>query len=409
MISLSDFNYTLYDQNDRLSFLKRLIAILGNPDQNFKIIHVAGTNGKGSTATMIARILAHHGYKVGLFTSPHIIDNCESIIVNGQKITTAQMQAKIQEIITIITDQLKLNPVKSISQFEILFIVALLFFNDQGVDYAILECGLGGQTDATNAIATSAYEIFTHIALDHTAELGDTLEKITTNKAGIIRKHSKIIVAPYQKETVENILTQFGQRFDSEIYFTENVPSRKEITLSAPYQYANFATVLKFFEVFNHGEISKTECIQVINHFELDGRFATIQTSPRVILDCAHNADGIQQFIESVNSKFANTSKIIITGFLKDKDPEKCIKMLTSLDAHWIITEPDNDQRKYPAQKLFDEATKNSQTSNSSFEIQPSPIQAYQTALKECNEDTVILIVGSFYLARPILSSLRKE
>lgn len=409
MISLSDFNYTLYDQNDRLSFLRRLIANLGNPDRNFKIIHVAGTNGKGSTATMIARILAHHGYKVGLFTSPHIIDNCESIIVNGQKITTAQMQTKIQEIVKIITYQLKLDPLKSISQFEILFVVALLFFSDQSVDYAILECGLGGQTDATNAIATSAYEIFTHIALDHTAELGNTLEKITTNKAGIIRKHSKIIVAPCQKETVENILTQFGQRFDSEIYFTENLPSRKEITLSAPYQYANFATVLKFFEIFGHGEISKSECIQTINHFELEGRFATIRTSPRVILDCAHNPDGIQQFIESVNSKFANTSKIIITGFLKDKSPEKCIKMLTSLNAHWIITEPDHSQRKYPAQKLFDDAIRASENSNSTFEIQPSPVQAYQTALKECDKDTVIFIVGSFYLARPILSFLRKE
>lgn len=127
MISLSDFNYTLYDQNDRLSFLRQLIANFGNPDRNFKIIHVAGTNGKGSTATMIARILAHHGYKVGLFTSPHIIDNCESITVNGQKITIAQMQHWIQKVVKVITAQLGLDPLKGISQFEILFIVALLF------------------------------------------------------------------------------------------------------------------------------------------------------------------------------------------------------------------------------------------------------------------------------------------
>lgn len=402
---LSEFKYTLYDQKDRIPFLKQVIAKLGNPDRHFKIIHVAGTNGKGSTSSMIAKVLATEGYKVGLFTSPHIISERECISINGQQITSSEIEANIHQIEKVITDDLGLDVLENISQFEILFIISLLFFDSKNVDYAILECGLGGQTDATNAIQSSEYEIFTHIALDHIDELGDTIEKIALNKAGIIRKNSKIIVAPHQKEIVKKIITKQAQKNASEVYFTDYIPSHAEISFSADYQYDNFATVLKFFEIFDDGKISRSKCIEINNHFQLDGRFETIHTSPLVILDCAHNADGIKRFVENVTIRFKDRPKIIITGFLKDKNPHKCIDLLASLDAHFIVTTPEN-ARKCPAKDLFQYVSKQNY---SSFELQPRPLQAYQTAVQQATKNTVIFIVGSFYLARPILNYLREE
>lgn len=403
-VKLSDFQYTLYDQQDRIPFLKQLIAKLGNPDKNFKIIHVAGTNGKGSTATMISKILSAHGYKVGLFTSPHIISECECISINGQQITPSEITTNILKIKKVITNDLGLDMVKNISQFEILLVVSLLFFDKENVDYAILECGLGGATDATNAITASQYEIFTHIALDHIKELGNTLEKITLNKAGIIRENSNVIVAPHQKDVVKKILTKQTQKHNSKIFFATNPPSHKKIYFSADYQYDNFATVLKFFEIFDDGAISPQECIRIINNFQLNGRFETLSQSPHVILDCAHNPDGITRFVETVTQRFKNKNKIIITGFLKDKNPHKCIDVLASLDAHFIVTTPENG-RKCDASDLFKYIRK---MNYASFELQPQPLQAYQAAINQSDEDTVIFIVGSFYLARPILNYLRK-
>lgn len=404
-IKLSDFKYTLYDQQNRIPFLKRVIAKLGNPDWNFKIIHVAGTNGKGSTSSMISKILSAQGYKVGLFTSPHIISEQECISINGCQITSSEVTKNIKKIEKVITDDLGLNVIENISQFEILFIVSLLFFSNENVDYAILECGLGGETDATNAITSSEYEIFTHIALDHINELGDTLEKITLNKSGIIRKNSKVIVAPHQKEIVKQILSEQSKKYNSKVYFTTHVPSNEEVYFSADYQYDNFATVLRFFEIFNDEKVSKEKCIQIINNFQLDGRFQIINPSPPVILDCAHNSDGIKEFVKTVTKRFKNKNKIIITGFLKDKNPHQCIDILTTLNAHFIVTTPDNS-RKCNAQDLFKYANSRNYPS---FELQCQPLRAYKTALNQCNENTVIFIVGSFYLARPILSYLRKE
>lgn len=403
-IKLSDFQYTLYDQQDRIPFLKQVIAKLGNPDEKFKIIHVAGTNGKGSTATMISKILSAHGYKVGLFTSPHIVSERECISINGQQITASEITENILKIKKVIANDLGLDIFKNISQFEVLLVISLLFFDKENVDYAILECGLGGETDATNAITTSQYEIFTHIALDHINELGNSLEKITLNKAGIIRENSCVIVAPHQKDVVKKILVNQTQKHGSKIYFATNIPSRKEIYFSANYQYDNFATVLKFFEVFNDEKISPQECVRIINNFQLNGRFETLSQSPYVILDCAHNPDGITQFVETVTQRFKNKNKIIITGFLKDKNPHKCIDILASMDAHFIVTTPENG-RKCDANDLFKYITK---MNYASFELQPQPLQAYQTAISQWTEDTVIFIVGSFYLARPILNYLRK-
>lgn len=403
-VKLSDFKYTLYDQHDRIPFLRQVIAKLGNPDQNFRIIHVAGTNGKGSTSTMISKVLSARGYKVGLFTSPHIINERECISINGRQITSSEIEKNITKIARIINQDLKLDILENISQFEILFIVSLLFFNKENVDYAILECGLGGKTDATNAITSSEYEVFTHIALDHINELGNTLEKITLNKSGIIRRKSDVIVAPHQKEVVKKILTKQAKKNDAKIYFTTKIPSPKEVYFSADYQYDNFATVLKFFEIFDDGKISQKKCTEIVNHFQLNGRFETLSQSPYVILDCAHNPDGIKRFVETVTQRFKNKNKIIITGFLKDKNPQKCIDILASLDAHFIVTTPENG-RKCDADDLFKYITK---MNYASFELQSQPFHAYQTAISQWTEDTVIFIVGSFYLARPILNYLRK-
>ncbi|WP_290033058.1 bifunctional folylpolyglutamate synthase/dihydrofolate synthase [Ligilactobacillus cholophilus] len=405
MITFNDLKYSLYDSDDRIPFLQKLLHQLGNPDCDYKIIHTAGTNGKTSTSTMIAEILSHNGYNVGLFTSPFVIDQGEAIRINGKKISSTEIDHYYSQVATLITDTLHLDLLKSISKFEMILLIALLYFSDHKVDYVVLECGLGGKTDATNAILTSEYEIFTHIALDHTDELGNTLEQIATNKAAIIRENSQVIVAPKQNACVKTILSKQAQAKNASIYFAETHANQTKIDFTAEYQYDNLATVLQFFTVFDNGKIKVDDCLAVIRNFDLIGRFQQVHQAPPIIIDCAHNLDGISQFVKTVQDKYQDYHKIIITGFLKDKKPLQCSDCLAQLKADFIVTQPDNDDRKYNLETLYQHMQANSKIANVS--LQQDSVMAFQTALQRSNSQTVIFVVGSFYLARPILRYIK--
>ncbi|MEJ1320855.1 Mur ligase family protein [Latilactobacillus sakei] len=195
----------LYGEDERVTLLRQILKAMGHPDHAFSIIHVCGTNGKGSTSAMIAAILQASGYSVGLFTSPHIMAVEESIQINRQLISKAQF-ARLLTTVQTVLKKLGFDPTTDLSYFETLVLVALVYFKQQQVDYVLWECGLGGALDATNAVDRVAYTLFTKISLDHMALLGDTIEAIATTKSKIIRPQTPVIVAPEQTKTTLHVL-----------------------------------------------------------------------------------------------------------------------------------------------------------------------------------------------------------
>lgn len=425
---ISEFPSFLYDQGDRISLLKEILKVLGNPDKQFKIIHVCGTNGKGSTATMIASILRGLGERVGLFTSPYIGTILNGIQVDFKDISQDEFDAQL----TLIEQALTRQPFRNnqVSEFEAQFLAAMLYFANQKVTYVVLECGLGGELDATNAVFTTMYSIFTKIGLDHVGILGRNLTEIATTKSKIIRPHNTTIVAPNQPTPAFNVLQSEAHLKQATFLTTKHVRLNAnrnknviQINYELPnlnksghfnfnlvgiYQLENLATVLTWFFDFITKVTNQKSPDQILNQalstLTIPGRFETVQQKPQIILDGAHNPDGIQAFTKTVNQLYSETPKIIVNGFLKDKSYEAAVKHLISLkNTSFIITEPVNQKRELSPDKL----------SNVYFRLTGkhypnflSPIDALNAAIERADSNTIIFIVGSFYLLNPIRTYL---
>ncbi len=205
----AEFTGFLYDQGDRIALLKAVLDELSNPDTDFSIIHVCGTNGKGSTSAMIASVLKQLHYRVGMFTSPFIGNVTNGIQINGQNISSSDRQAALETIEKIM--QLDRFKGQKLSEFEAEFVASMIYFSRQKVDYVVLECGLGGELDATNAVSTTMYSIFTKIGLDHIGILGDTIQEIATTKSKIIQPNNVTIVAPNQRPAAFDVISKEAQ------------------------------------------------------------------------------------------------------------------------------------------------------------------------------------------------------
>jgi dihydrofolate synthase / folylpolyglutamate synthase len=320
---------------------------LNNPEHKFKSIHVAGTNGKGSVTNMLASILQEAGYKVGVYTSPHLVDFRERIKINGQYISknyVAHFITSHQQFIA------QLEP----SFFEVTVGMAYTFFAEKKVDIAIIETGLGGRLDSTNII-TPLQSIITNIGFDHMNILGNTLPLIAAEKAGIIKKNIPVIIGKYQKE-IASVFIDKAQKENAPITFVKNIVRIKDIrqslaklkitvaidqaikTYSCPlagnYQAENMATVLasvnslpKEFKVSQQN--IKDGFANVLINTKHFGRFQLIANQPTIIADVAHNKDGIKALIKQIK-QFAQNYKTIVfvMGMVKDKDISTCIKEL---------------------------------------------------------------------------------
>ena len=196
---------SLYGEKERVRLLAEILKKMDNPVNDVKVIHVSGTNGKGSTCYMINSILCEMGYKVGLFTSPQILTVYELIKVNGTEITKLEFE-NCKGVLEKVLKELDLNLESDLSYFEMVFLIAMIHFKNKGVEILILECGLGGELDATNAVCRIDYTIFTRIGIDHKNFLGNTIEEICRTKSKIMRKDSNVIVAPNQRNVVYEIL-----------------------------------------------------------------------------------------------------------------------------------------------------------------------------------------------------------
>ncbi len=310
---------------------------LNNPQNAIKTIHVGGTNGKGSTSNMLASVLQEAGYKVGLFTSPHLKDFRERIRVNGAMISKAY-------VIDFINSHKDFLETAGLSFFEMTSGLAFEFFANKKVDVAIIEVGLGGRLDSTNII-TPELSIITNIGLDHTQFLGDTLEKIAVEKAGIIKQHVPVVIGKTQTET-KPIFEAISHNLEAPISFADQIPQVKyKSDLKGDYQKENIQTVLQSITILktlnftiNNIQI-KTGLNKVTSNTGFQGRWQIVQSRPLVICDTAHNTEGIKIVMQQLlNLPFRKLH--IVFGVVNDKDLVS-ISPLLPKNAKYYFCKPD--------------------------------------------------------------------
>lgn len=419
----SDFKATtpamLYGEGDRLAILRQILQAM--EVKSIPTIHLAGTNGKGSTATMISLLLGIHFDRIGLFTSPHFYTERESIQVDGQMISEIDFQEAYHYLEGVIS-QLGYQIDREVSQFELTFLMAMYYFAKKDCQFLVLECGLGGSLDATNAIASSDYAVFTKIGLDHMGILGNTLEVIASTKAGIMRPAKRMVMADHQRPVVVDCLKKIAQdqavtvieasqtQRQAEDHTTHAfiMPSGREwrlqLQFQAPYQWENLTTALTLFDdLVTQKALSVTEdqIQEALEGFSIWGRMEQVQEQPAIYLDAAHNPDAMEVFIQSLRAIQAQrqAQKVaIVCGFLKDKDVANMVDQLSEVEADFYLTEVEHPDRYLPLHEL-EELFKAKDIAYQAFQ---RPIEALEDAV---NSHDLIFVVGSFYLLQPI----RKE
>jgi len=397
-----------------------LNKLFGNPQLNFPSIHVAGTNGKGSVSHMIASVLQSKGLKTGLYTSPHLKDFRERIRVNGKMIPKSN-------VITFVNKHKKdfetINP----SFFEITFALAMEYFSEQKIDIAVVETGMGGRLDSTNTVR-SILSIITNIGLDHTQFLGDTLQKIAVEKAGIIKPGIPVIIGKTQAET-KNIFIDSAKEneckivFADQVFHTENFhficeppfgsslsmlqngnPYMPDLlcALGGIYQQENLQTVMAACQMLNNlkydiGEkIVRNGLKNVIKNTGLMGRWQIISEKPLTLCDTGHNADGITQVVQQLQQMKFNRLHIVY-GMVNDKDISGILKLLP-LDATYYFCKP-NIPRGLDASLLKDQA----ESIGLNGKKYNSVSQALKFAQESANENDLIFIGGSTFVVAEIV------
>ena len=341
--------------NPGLERTRELCRALGDPQDKLKFIHIAGTNGKGSTSAMLDSILREAGYKVGLYTSPFVLKFNERIRVNGESISDNEL-CQMVELIRPMAEKMEDKP----TEFELITAIAFEHFRRSGCDVVVLECGLGGRFDATNVISTSLLSIITGISLDHTGILGDRVEKIAYEKAGIIKKNVPLILggesaeadavisceaekkdAPILKIDYSRIKIKNADLEGTEFDFGEW--KGVNLSLLGMYQPRNAAVVLTAVEKLREGGfvIPDEAVFAGLKKAKWMARFEIISKNPTVIFDGAHNAEGISAARRSIEEYFGDKDVIVISGVLRDKEYEKIAADIAAVSREvYTITPP---------------------------------------------------------------------
>ena len=372
-----------------------LSLYLGNPEKNIKCIHVAGTNGKGSTSHMLASILQEAGYKVGLYTSPHLIDFKERIKINGEEISETFITSFIEK-------HKPFFETKELSFFEMTVGLAFEYFNIEKVDFAVIEVGMGGRLDSTNII-TPLISVITNIGLDHTQFLGTTLESIASEKAGIIKPEIPVVIGEYTKET-KLIFCEKALENNATIFFASD--SDFEIPpsdLKGNYQEQNKKTVIQTIQVLiasNKLKIAEEQVklgiLNVAKNTGIQGRWQQINVAPKVICDTAHNKHGLEIVINQIKNEFYENLHFVI-GFVNDKNMDDILPLFPK-NAKYYFCCPKNP-RGLNNQILSEKAKEIGMIG----EVFNSVSEAYTAALKSATSNDFIYIGGSTFVVAEIL------
>lgn len=389
-----------------------------HPHTNFKTIHIAGTNGKGSCSHSLASILQEAGYKVGLYTSPHLVDFRERIRVNGQCISK-------ERVVKFVEDERKFFEPLHPSFFELTTALAFKYFDEQKVDIAIIEVGLGGRLDCTNIISP-ILSIITNISFDHTQFLGDTLAKIAAEKAGIIKKGVHVIIGEANEET-RLVFQSKANEVNSDIVFAEDnaiVTSSSPIVdggrrynlsnnstlvgeLSGDYQERNMNTILCACNILKQMNIIKNDDIiakgltNICKNTGLLGRWQTIQNNPTVVCDTGHNVGGWNYLAPQIKRQQCNQLRIVF-GMVDDKDINSVMYLLPK-NAIYYWTQAES-KRAIKAERVAEIAIKHDLRG----EIFDNVEVAYTKALQDSNKDDFVFVGGSSYIVADLLTFLSR-
>ena len=309
--------------NDKLDNILTFTSALGNPQTKFKSLHIAGTNGKGSSSSMLASILQEAGYKVGLYTSPHLKDFRERIKIDGKEIPE-------DYVVNFISENKSFLEEHSLSFFEMTVGMAFSYFSEEKVDIAVIEVGLGGRFDSTNIIIPEV-SLITNISKDHTDILGDTLPKIAFEKAGIIKQNVPVVISEYQEETAP-VFTARAKEMKAPIIFANHIETSLTTDLQGTYQEKNIKGVIAVIELLIHqgwditSENIAQGLLHVVRNTNLKGRWQTLSSYPTIVCDTGHNVGGLTYVMEQLK-KQTYTNLHIVVGFVKEKDVNSVLEL----------------------------------------------------------------------------------
>jgi dihydrofolate synthase/folylpolyglutamate synthase len=419
------YNHT----NFNLARMQRLLNYLEKPHKEFRSVHIAGTKGKGSTATMLASMIQNCNYRVGLFTSPHLVDVRERIQVDGEMISEADFTRIVARIAPIVKS--KVGGKSAPTYFEILAATAFVFFAEQNVDLAVVETGLGGRLDSTNVLNPEACGI-TSISLDHQAQLGNTLGKIAQEKAGIFKRGIPVVSAP-QKAEVKSVLKKIAAETESPIRFAGgdisfsfrfessrasgpqtrvsiNTPDSHfehlHVPLLGEHQAINCAVALGLLDTLKQRgfEFDDKKVTDGLAGVFLPGRMELIHREPRILVDGAHNGASIDALIRAIGQNIPYDSMVVIFACQRDKDIGAMLERIQYGADKVIFTSTGSPRSADPhelAARYFEMCGKMNQ-------IAVNLKDAVDIALKSVTREDLICVTGSFYLVGP-MQRIRKK
>ena len=421
---MAKFRYSERELN--LARMARLLEHAGAPQRGLRIIHIAGTKGKGSTAAMVTAILRRAGYDVGLYTSPHLACVRERIETNHGAITEDEVRDLMNELHPYLEATKQEGGQHSPTFFETFTGIALMHFRRRAVDFAVLEVGLGGRLDATNVVSPSVCAI-TSISYDHVDKLGSSLVEITREKAGIIKPGVPVVTAAEQpeclaviQETVNQVsapLYAFPQDFEAlpradgafAIRTWRSTHDGLQVPLLGRHQTRNAAVAVAVIEsLLERGlaEVSDEEVRGGLAAPDCHGRIELVSREPFIVLDVAHNVASAQALVETLRAELTYGKAVFVVGMSRDKDVEGILETLVPFADEIIFTKIDNPRSCDPAELL---AKARPIQSHVRATTQPDPGQALADAKAQCGPNDLLCITGSFYLAGEMKRLLDEE
>jgi dihydrofolate synthase / folylpolyglutamate synthase len=385
-----------------LDNVREFVEHIGNPQDSFPAIHIAGTNGKGSTVTMLGSVLAQSGYKTGVFTSPHLVDFRERITINGRKISK-------QFVVKFIESHKAEIIARKITYFEVMVSLAISYFAARKVDIAVIETGLGGRLDATNILRPLVCAI-TEISRDHTRILGETLPAIAKEKGGIIKPTVPLALGVMPKsaeKTLRKIAASRSARILPPVSVRMSQRFHSALGLAGDHQRDNLRLALTVLWRLRKERysISDENIRRGLGSARWEGRFQIIKapTGATVVLDVAHNETGVDAFVRTFQQKYPGRRANIVAGFVKQKDHTHALRKLLQIADELILTGMRTRRSADPAE-LARTAKQLGRQLSPVISVSKTPLTAFRRALRNTTRENVIVIVGSHYLVGEFLS-----
>lgn len=418
----------------KLDRMQELLDRLGNPQNQVPTIHVAGTKGKGSTCAMMAEMLSAAGYRVGLFTSPHVTRYEERILVNGQQLEPEELVSLVTDLSQVVEQLDRESHGPGPTFFELTTALAWMQFARRQVDFAVMEVGLGGRLDSTNVCAPLA-TVITNISYDHTSLLGNTIEQITREKAGIIKPGVPVFSGVTQPEAIA-VLEEISREKQAPLYLLQrdfsstraDAPGAEVLATGSglPCQQLEVRTPWSVLEQIpvsllgTHQAINATLAVTVLDYLHQQGsnmtlaqlrkgmielkwpaRIEVVQKQPPVVLDTAHNGASIEALVETLETGFSEPERVLIFAVTRDKDVEEMLRTLLPHFQTVILTQYLSNPRRVPVEELqaITRTIQQELGNRSELVVTNSPEAAWMRARAEATEKTLICVTGSFFIA----------